>query len=125
MVRATAARVLIAIGGSYPTGWAEAAVTNLCQRADYIIDGYVKRWGTAATLSATDNDAIEVAVDLVLHLMWVADMMKRSRGMVAGEGMAYPAQLNPFPKWIKERIDILMGETGIELATTVRQVENE
>jgi len=65
VVRATAARVLVRLGGSYPAGFAEAAVTSLCTQADYLIDGYTH----PDVLSTTDNECIEIAVDVVVQMM--------------------------------------------------------
>ena len=65
MVRATAARVLVRLGGTYPTGFAEAAITSMCTQADYILD----RLTHNVTLSTSDNEVVEIAVDIVLNMM--------------------------------------------------------
>ena len=65
MVRATYARVLVRTGGTLPVPFTEAAVTALCTNADYLGDGITE----PETLSLTDNEVIEIFVDIVLNMM--------------------------------------------------------
>ena len=102
MVRATYAAVLMRLGGTYPTGWAEAQVTNLCTRADYILNGYT----SPTTLSTTDASRIEVAIDIVLRLMRIADMMQTAGGSISSMGRAY-VDMPVLSDELKSRIDIL------------------
>lgn len=116
MARATHARVLVRCGGTLPTGWVEAAVTNLCTQADYIIDG----WTYPDTISTTSNIAIEIAVDVVLLLMRQTDMLKKSAGAVVGEGITY-ANVEVLTPDIKMRIKRQLRGTdmGIHLSDMI------
>ena len=120
MVRATYARVLVRLGGAYPSGWVEAAVTNLCTQADYILDGYTY----PTTLSTSDNKVIEVCVDIVLRMMRIADLMQEAGGTAGHSGRAYPSEFAPISKDIKERIDALMSDTTYDGFTTTDMVED-
>ena len=121
MARATAARVLVRLGGAYPSGWAEAAVTNLCTQADYILDGYTY----PTTLSTTDNNVIEVAVDMVLRMMRMADLMQEGAGTAGHSGRVYPSDFTVINNEIARRIDALMSDTTYDGFTTTDMVEDE
>lgn len=123
MARATAAEVIKRMGNAYPTGWDATSVGYLCDSADYHIDGYVKQFGGKA-LSTTDTDAIELAISVVLRLMQIADIMKRSRGIVSEEGRTYMVNLDPIPDWVKPRLETLMTDTTYDGATTASMVED-
>lgn len=96
MVRATAARVLVRLGGSYPAGYAEAAITNLCTQADYLIDGYTH----PDTLSTSDNECIEIAVDVVLNMMAEASWIQ------AGGYLSGKPKPTVLTDEVKSRIDL-------------------
>ena len=69
MVRATTARVLIRLGGTYPVNHDATSVGNMCTDADYLLDGETH----PDTLSTTDDNVIELAVSIVLQMMAEAD----------------------------------------------------
>lgn len=100
MVRATYARVKVRLGGGDPSGWSQAKIEGLCTQADYILDGYT----TPDTLSTTDNNAIEIAVDVVLRMMRQADMLQESSGTTGHDGRTY-VDIPTLSDEIKERID--------------------
>jgi len=100
MVRATYARVLVRLGGGDPSGWNEAKIDALCTQADYILDGYT----SPDELSTTDNNAIEIAVDVVLRMMRQSDMLQESSGTTGHDGRSY-VDITILTDEIKTRID--------------------
>ena len=64
MVRATTARVLIRMGGTYWVNYDATNVGNLCTQADYILDAYTY----PDTLGTGDNE-IELAVSVVMNMI--------------------------------------------------------
>lgn len=94
MVRATYARVLVRTGGSRPAGWSEAAITALCTNATYLLDGFTH----PDTLSTTDNECVEIEVDLVLNLM------AESSWLHAGGYLTGKPKPEVFTQSLKERI---------------------
>ena len=118
MVRATYSRVLARLGGSYPSGWDQTKVEDLCAQADYIIDGYTY----PETISTTNNVAIELAVDVVLRMMSLADYMQEHSGSAGHDGRSYPVP-TVLTSEIKERIDRLLSGSSIHGITTVDMFE--
>lgn len=86
MARATFARVKVRLLDDYPTGITEAIVTALCASADYRIDNYTK----PNKMSTTDDTAIEIAVEVVLRMLRQGEMIRRSSGASAADGVVYP-----------------------------------
>lgn len=117
MVRATHARILVREGGTLRNPWTQGQVEALATSADYIIDGYTAKYD--ATISLTSNEAIEIAVDVVLEMMSQADTNQEASGTVAHDGRSYPTNIDPLTPAIKERIDGLIESAG-SLSTTIR-----
>ena len=80
MVRATTARVLIRLGGTYPVNHDATSVGNMCTDADYLLDGETH----PDTLSTTGNNEIELACSIVLNMIAEADWVA-SGGYATGQ----------------------------------------
>jgi hypothetical protein len=119
MVRATYARVKARVGGSDPTSWDQTAIESLCTQADYILDGYTY----PDTLSTTDDLVIELAVDMVMRMMRLADYMQQSSGSAGYEGRQYP-DIKVLSDELKERIDIILEQTRTAY-TNVDMIEED
>ncbi len=117
MARATHARILVREGGTLRNPWTQAQVEALATSADYIIDGYTSKYD--ATISTTSNEAIEIAVDVVLEMMSQADTNQEASGTVAHDGRSYPVNTDPLTPAIKERIDGLV-KSASSLSTSIR-----
>lgn len=100
MVRATVARVLIRLGGTYVAGFDAINIGNLCTSAYYILDGYTN----PEVLSTSDDKVIEIEVDIVLSLM--AEILWYQAGGY-NSGKPKPEILTPE---IRHRIEQLMAE---------------
>jgi hypothetical protein len=113
MTRATYAKVLIRLGGGLPSAaWSEAKVTALLAPADYIIDSYT----SPITISTTDNNAVEIAVDVVLRMMRQADMLQESSGTDAHDGRTY-SEIVLLTDELKQRIDGLVRASNFGVFT--------
>lgn len=112
MARATYAKCLVALGGTLPSPWVEGTVTALDVRADYIIDGYT----SPEKISTTSNEAIELAVDVVLRLMRQVDMLRQSSGSTSHDGRSYD-EVVILTDEIKSRIDGLLKESYSTMTT--------
>jgi len=120
MARATAALVLARLGGTYPTGWDAVTVGALCSPADAILDGYT----APVTLSTTDTSCIGVAIDIVMRMMRIADMMQSAGGAMSTMGRTYIDMPNLSDE-LKERINVLKAEAGSYTGiTTIGMVED-
>ena len=120
MARATAALVLPRLGNAYPTGWDAVSVGALCAPADAILDGYTY----PITLSTTEAGAIQMACDIVLRLMRIADMMQSAGGAIAVSGRSY-LDMPVLTDEMKERIERLTQNATYDGATTVDMVEEQ
>jgi len=119
MARATAALVYARLGNAYPTPWDAVTVGALCTRADSILDGVT----TPVVLSSTDASCIEVACDIVMRMMRIADMMQTAGGSMSSMGRTY-VDMPTLSDELKERINILKQEAGsYRYATSVDTVE--
>jgi len=118
MVRATAAEVLKLFGGSYPTGLDATSVGNLCDTADYQLDGFARGEGEPS-LSTSDTAIISIAnaiaARLCMHSLW----------MQAGGNLSNvpePAIITPE---IENRIKaIIRGGETYTIATAVDMVSD-
>jgi len=120
VARATAALVLPRLGNSYPTGWDAVSVGALCAPADAILDGYTY----PITLSTTDASCIAVAIDIVMRMMRIADMMQSAGGAVSTMGRGYVDMPNLSDE-LKMRIDVLKdAAVTYPYATSVDMVED-
>lgn len=112
MVRATYARVLVRLGGTYPAGFDATSVGNLCTSADYLLDGYTN----PDTLSTTDNEVLELAVDVVISMMAEASWLQ------AGGYMSGKPKPEVFTTELKERIKKWMsgdyGPQAVDMIST-------
>ena len=102
MARATAALVYARLGNNYPTGWDAVTVGALCAPADAILDGYTY----PVVLSTTDASCISVAIDIVMRMMRIADMMQSAGGAMSTMGRTYVDMPNLSDE-LKERINVL------------------
>ena len=80
MARATAAKVLIRLGGDYPAGTDATAMVGFCAQADYFLDGYTY----PIVLSTTDDIVIEICVSIVLAFIDLA-LWLQAGGVASGE----------------------------------------
>jgi hypothetical protein len=120
MARATAALVLVRLGNSYPPPWDAVSVGALCAPADAILDGYTY----PIVLSTTDASCVSVAIDIVMRMMRIADMMQSAGGAMSTMGRSYVDMPNLSDE-LKERIDVLKDKSGTYLfATAVDMVED-
>jgi hypothetical protein len=122
MVRATEARVLVRLGATaWPVvSWTQAAVTALCTQADYIIDGYTY----PDTISTTSNTAIELAVDVVLRMMRMADMMQEAGGSSSADGRSY-TDFEILNEQMRERISALLRSSDYRGITIIDLIEDD
>jgi hypothetical protein len=104
MARATYLRVLPRIGGTLTPPWTQAQIESLCDSADYEINAYTN----PAAISLTSNEAIEIAVDVVLGLKILADGHQSRTGTISHDGRTY-SDADPLSPGIKERIDKLLA----------------
>jgi len=119
MVRATYARVLVRLGGTPPTNWTEALITALCTSADYEIDSFTYPY----TISTTENPAIEIAVDVVLRMMHIANIMHESSGATSHSGRSYPLDLPVLTEEIKLRIHAMLSDNTYHGAENLSMIE--
>lgn len=120
MARATYARVLVRLGGTITPPWTQAQIEALCLSADYEINAYT----TPATISTTSDEAIEIAVDVVLELKKQADGHQTRTGTISHDGRTY-SDADILTPGIKERIDKLLASetTSYTSFGTVTQIE--
>jgi len=116
MVRATYARVFVRLGGSLPPSWTEAKITALCTSADFIIDSFT----APEVMSTTDNNAIEIAVDVVKNMMREADFIHQSSGSSAHDGRQYPL-IEILTPDIRERIQAVMSSTNFSTVDMIAE----
>lgn len=116
MARATYEDVLKRTAGNYPGSWDQSAVTDLCTRADRIIDSYT----SPQTISETSDEAVEIAVDVVMRLMAQGEMFLQSSGTTGAGGRAYPLNMEILTPEIKIRIKNLLRDD--EPAKTIDMV---
>lgn len=104
MARATYARVLPRIGGTITPPWTQVLIESLCDSADYEINAFTN----PASISTTSDEAIEIAVDVVLELKIQADGHQSRTGTINHDGRTYK-DADPLPSWVKEKINKLLA----------------
>jgi len=111
MSRATAAEVLKLTGGVYPPGTDVTNIGNLCDDADYHMDGYAKKF-YKTDLSTTDTSIIYAAnltvIQLGMRIMWY-----QAGGVLSGQPP--PPVLT---EEVRELIDASLSATDDDQATT-------
>lgn len=120
MARATYTLVHDALGQTDPPPWDETKITALLPRADNVIDAYTAGRGT---ISATSDTAKEIAVDVVLELMSLADKKQTSTGTVSHDGRSY-SESDALTPGIKQRIDAVLSDESTSTSWgTVTQID--
>lgn len=119
MSRATYARVKIRLGGEDTPPWTQAKIEGLCDSADFEINAYTN----PASISLTSDEAIEIAVDVVLELKKQADGHQTRTGTISHDGRTY-SDADILTPGIKERIDKLLASettsyTGFGIITQI------